>query len=338
MNLPHRPIDLRVCCMVVPLILGWLVLPAQNLVVNPSFEDTSCCPLSYHNTHCSSSWTTNMNSWDFFHACSTGEVSVPTNFAGEQMPASGSGYSGFIAWGPNPLDTPPYFPVEIVGGTLSQPLITGAEYFISFKVSLADRGLRSCYTDKLGILFVDTDHGTVNYPAVGRPPVVQDFAHVFADEAIVDSSGWYTIQGSFTADGSYSHFLIGRFFTDTPSYEPCWAEFSNPNRHAYYYLDDVCVSDRSGDCIVAETGIDVSVTDREIVIRRTSPSTIEIALGTELNSSSVDLFDALGRSTALVRNASGSVNIDIAHLAVGVHTIVIRSKEGRSISRPFIIQ
>jgi hypothetical protein len=298
----------------------------QNLVLNPSFEIQDCCPFDSGPSNCATYWTTNMNSWDYFHECNGTVVSVPNNFAGHQWAATGDAYVGFIAWGASPSDPPPYFPIEIVGGTLSEPLEVGTTYHVSFKVSLASAVLQCCYSDKLGILFINRSYGYLGYSQVGRPPIVQDFAHVHEEDAVLESVNWTSIEGSFTADSAYTHFLIGRFFTDEPDTDPCWCTMPHVNNHAYYYLDDVCVSSERNVCREGGGGSDDLpftwiVTPDAIVITPASA-------GVQLN---VDLFDASGRQI-ISRSNGAEVVLDISNLAMGIYSLRIQSDDSASTS------
>ena len=73
--------------MLLLLFLGHHFLTAQNLVINPSFEDHTACPTGLDNTgsHNAMSlvvgWTTPTVSSDYFHACGDDRAGVPSNLA-----------------------------------------------------------------------------------------------------------------------------------------------------------------------------------------------------------------------------------------------------------------
>ncbi|MBP6696597.1 MAG: T9SS type A sorting domain-containing protein [Flavobacteriales bacterium] len=296
-------------------------LPAQNLVINPSFEDTLCCPTSWDQTICAPGWTTNMNSWDLFNSCSFAEVSVPENFAGGQWPSSGNGYGGFIAWGPDPPG--PYtFPTEIMGGTLSTPLQVGVQYYVSFKVSLGKSYVQCCSIDKLGLLFVSTEYGQVTYPGLSRPPIVQNHAHVYRDAFITDTDNWTTIEGTFIADAPYPYFLIGRFFTDEPDHQTCWSNLGHPNRHAYYYVDDVCVSPNRGECMNAD--------NEEIAITYVPGApAVSIVDRSAASSLTASLFDVAGRQVTAERSGISQLSIPVLGLRSGIYLVRARAGDAK---------
>ncbi len=68
---------------------------AQNLVVNPSFEDYLNCPDAEGQIDSVIGWNAIWGSSDFFHVCGDSIVSVPKSYFGYQWPSEGSGYGGF---------------------------------------------------------------------------------------------------------------------------------------------------------------------------------------------------------------------------------------------------
>src|SRR5262245_47267631 len=85
---------------------GWLIIiflgcgicEAQNLVPNPSFEDTIGCPSGYNQVSNATGWFIARQSPDYFNTCATWSgVSVPQNDFGLQYPPSGNAYMGFFA-------------------------------------------------------------------------------------------------------------------------------------------------------------------------------------------------------------------------------------------------
>lgn len=296
---------------------------AQNLVMDPSFEIQNCCPVEWGPSDCATFWTTNMNSWDYFHSCNQTVVSVPDNFAGHQPAATGEGYAGFAAWGPSSVNAPPYFPIEIVGGILAEPLTIGTTYHVSFRVSLASAYLQCCYGDSLGLLFVSTNYGNVGYPQTGRPPVVQGYAHVYGGYAITDSVNWTTIQGSFTADSAYTHFLIGRFFTGDPEAAGnCWCNFGN--KHAYYYLDDVCVSVQENVCY-QHVGVASWNLSNPSISWSHVPDGILVSGGIEMGAFSAALFDSIGRCVLSQKSSDGDLLLRTNSLTEGAYILHIHS-------------
>lgn len=198
-----------------------------NLVVNPSFEDTVSCPYQSGDIDKSTGWTSFCGSPDFYNTCNQSDMSVPNNWAGYQLPASGNAYTGFLTYNSDSPNTR-----EFVASNFSTPLTIGIKYYVSFKVVLALTSFiqANCASDKIGAAFT-----TGFYPCN-----ITNNTPVFTDSIIIDSLNWTRIMGSFVADSAYTYLVIGNFFddanTDTIKF------FNDFSDNAYYYLDDVAVS------------------------------------------------------------------------------------------------
>jgi len=203
----------------------------QNLVVNPSFEDTVSCPSAPGDIDKAEGWTSLCASPDYFNSCANSSVyGVPNNFGGYQLPASGEAYAGFLSY-ISSIPNLREFPACI----LSTPLNIGTKYYVSFKVALSLGQIvpSNLATNKISAMFTTGPH--ICYSLITNDPPV------FTDSVITDSLNWTRITGSFIADSSYSHLVIGNFFNDANTDTlKLFDDISNQN-NAYYYLDDVCV-------------------------------------------------------------------------------------------------
>ena len=219
------------------LVSNWLY--AQNLVLNPSFEDTLDCPHQINQINFANGW----DSWgvtpDYFNACANiaaPNFGVPHNNRGFQVAHSGIAYVGlftFTVFNPNMR--------EFVGGTLTTPLTIGQQYFVSFWVNHADTSIVGWATDRIGIKFSTFAH---NFFAI--PDTVNNAPHVFSTNIISDTASWVLVQGSFIADSAYTFFGIGNYFEDAATSQIQIS--SGIANYAYYLVDDVCVSTSAGEC------------------------------------------------------------------------------------------
>jgi len=80
-----------------------LGVSGQNLIPNGDFEQYVGCPVTPGQFHYDSVlfWESPIfTSPDYFNQCNlfTWSVSVPTNYAGYQVPQSGAAYSGIFLW------------------------------------------------------------------------------------------------------------------------------------------------------------------------------------------------------------------------------------------------
>jgi hypothetical protein len=213
-----------------------------NLVPNPSFETYTTCPYNQGQVTFATGWLAGGDSPDYFNACDITDpyFSVPHNWGGFQIPASGNAYCGIGTYlskkfTPNAR--------EFIGTSLSNSLNNGTKYFVSFKTSLAiDTGVGNCATNNLGAMFA------VNAPTIGDPYLGNYTPKVNYTSLITDTAGWTIVFGSFIADSAYQYIFVGNFYldnaTDTLIINNNDTTVINGKNicYAYYYIDDVCVS------------------------------------------------------------------------------------------------
>lgn len=212
------------------------LLYGQNLVPNPSFEDTLACPNSIYSMDQLVSWKRYGGSPDYYHSCASNtHSSAPSNFCGYQNAASGNAYVGIIPWAKMEM-TDFYSDLrEFVGTSMNSAMVIDQEYYISFKLNYSPNSINSGYAvNKIGIRFSNREF---NY--IGITPPVNNTAHFYTDEIITDTLQWTVISGSFIADSAYTHMALGNFFEN--SYIDSVAIDTNIFA-SYYYVDDVCVS------------------------------------------------------------------------------------------------
>ena len=89
--------------------------------------------------------------------------------------------------------------------------------------------------NKLGVLFSNSTYSEFN------PPPENNFAHVYTDSIITDTTNWFTIAGSFVADSTYSNIILGIFF-DNNNVDTLRLFKPNCDVFAYYFIDDVSVT------------------------------------------------------------------------------------------------
>ena len=292
------------------LMISAIAASSQNLVPNPSFEDTVACPSILNQMNLAIGWSSFRQSPDYFNACSTDSLAgVPQNAFGFQFPATGNGYSGFQAF-----FTPGYR--EILGCSLSSPMIIGATYNVSFKVVRAHGGILNarCGCNKLGLKF------TTTFYTLASPIGIDNFAHVFTDSIISDTLNWTTISGLIEADSSYQYLSIGNFFddfhTDTNSY-------SGTGCRAVYYLDDVSV-------ILDST---LSITDKShienlLIMPNPVLDLLTIKIGKELSSpTQIEILNSVGSLILKIADfklKNNPINIDVSDLNEGVYFLRIK--------------
>ncbi|MBI2259951.1 MAG: T9SS type A sorting domain-containing protein [Flavobacteriia bacterium] len=209
-----------------------------NLVPNPSFENYTGCPDDWYQIDRVNNWEAYKGSPDYYNSCgSVDSFSTPKNLIGNQIPASGNSYMGFIFYSKENLEAD-----EMIGTQLSESLIIGTKYFISFKVVFKYNNdfWICCANNKIGVRFTTQTYSFPPPPFVNNnPPPVNDIAHVWTDSIIDDTLNWNTIFGSIIADSSYNQIIIGNFFKNSTI---DINDIIPTNGYSYYFIDDVCVS------------------------------------------------------------------------------------------------
>ncbi|HKR03152.1 MAG TPA: T9SS type A sorting domain-containing protein [Bacteroidia bacterium] len=311
----------KLCCLIVMFITCG-VCKAQNLVQNPSFEDTVSCPIGPDEMDKSVGWSSYSYSPDYMHSCSMpGSVSVPDNWGGYQQAATGNAYGALAGFGsgwigPNVR--------EFIGGHLLQPLSIGTKYYVSFKISLTINSgiLANCACNKMGAMF-----STVTYD-VFNPAQVTNSPPIYSDSLITDSVNWTRISGSFIADSSYQYIIIGNFFSNNNTDTLVIDDFDGSHLcyGAYYYLDDVCVSTDSLNCN-SPTGLQQI---KQIAGLSLFPNPFSDKLNITIKRNElveISLFDVTSRKI-FNQTFTNSISINTEQLAKGIYLYEVRNKNG----------
>lgn len=231
-------------------LLASVNLTAQNLVVNPSFEQTNSNCGNFGGegffSDLSGSWDNASNniegdscsSPDLFSECNVifggpAPTNMPNSVLGYQYSRTGTRHAGIITH--ESLDE---YREYIQGRTIS-PLVAGQSYCVSMYVSLGNAVLYA--TDNMGIYFGNVPYqrdpcpGTTNSGIYVTPQLNYDCA------PITDTTNWVRLEWNYVAAGGEQYFLIGNFFnnSNTTIVSNPGGTFTNP--YAYYFIDDVSI-------------------------------------------------------------------------------------------------
>ena len=294
---------------------------AQNLVPNPSFEDTVMCPDASGQVTRAMYWHTVSNTPDYFNACCVfPQFSVPQNIFGYQYANTGVAYMGLCPY--STIDTTFR---EIIGAYLINPLLVGQKYFVTFKISLAwnpSQGANAP-SNKLGVLFSTSDY-------LSSQPPINNYSQVYTNSIITDSVGWTSIRGSFIADSAYAFISITNFFDNTNTDTLHW--ISSNWYQSYYYIDDICVSTDSLFCETGELGLSDTESEENITIYP-NPSNKKITIKQmPLDCKQVRIFNSHGMlSKSISVNKNSKIEVDISSFTNGIYLLVfIREKSIQS--------
>ena len=233
----------------------YYVNTGQNLVPNPSFEQTRACPKDCDYIGGVIAWNLFPNfSADYFHRCAniyqTKEYrqrfpneeilnfSVPLSMFGYQEAHSGDAYAGISMC------------YEALAVKLLRPLIKDSIYKVEFFVSLADSsnvGTRhfGMYISEMPIRITTDNNMLVSSFLLDTPPQIQNPP----DRFLTDTANWTPISGFYTAKGGEQYIAIGGFYPYHDSLvqrirdnRPLAKIYRSTEKQlGYYFVDDVSV-------------------------------------------------------------------------------------------------
>ncbi len=223
----------------------------QNLVPNFSFEQYDTCPNSQDQIQFATGWSKysmQASTPDYFNSCApAASYSVPkSSFNNQAAHRNCNAYAALIIWGASGNDR------EHIGIQLSQPLIVGQKYFLSFYTVMTESYLAGTYfgmpSNNIGLRLSTVEFNPSN------PTPIDNFAHLHSPVIINDSINWIRVSGSIVADSAYNYLIVGNFFDDANTDTMRYSCASCINAHSYYLVDDICVST---DSLLCNGGIDL---------------------------------------------------------------------------------
>ena len=212
----------------------------QNMVKNPSFEQYDKVPTDLGHVDAIDYWSSpTAASPDYFHKrASSKEVDVPINKMGRCYARSAYAYAGIYAYASRYIkqNFREYVQVE-----LKQPLLAGEQYCIKAHVFLSQSSNRA--VGALGMiatpLKIKERHEAM---LIGHKKhyLIQE------DRSPLNDRRWVEISCQFKAQGGERYFTIGNFDDDRTTKVSGAVPndtFANPHvDFAYYYIDDICVT------------------------------------------------------------------------------------------------
>jgi hypothetical protein len=308
-----------------------LKVSAQNLVLNPSFEDTIACPTTTAiPMQCEYWYTANIGSPDYFSEqpdifCSTSYV--PLNQVGFQYARTGIAYVGL---GPFVSTTFPSFANrrEYIGGILSDTLKQGHEYCVSFYVSIAEEF--KYVVDGIG-LYLSVD-SAVDYTINTNLSFVPQISNP-AGNIIYDTLNWVQISGTYIANGGEKYFTIGNFKDDANTLVD---STSGTLMGAYFFIDDVSVID----CTLGIGEVNDNLSSGKLY---PNPARTVVYYEDNLNDIEkgiIQLQDISGRNLKEYNLKSGvnRITIPVSDLAKGLYMVKIKINGRADENKKLLIQ
>lgn len=311
------------CCY----LLGIISFHAQNLVPNPSFEDTVHCPNNANELYDTQYWINPTGGTpDYFNACSTANtdaVHVPNNGYGSQSAHTGVAYAGFYAFN----KSFPNFYREYIQVALTSTLISNHKYIASFYLSLAEESQYA--DDNIGAYFsINQISSSNSNPLTTFTPQIQSKPA----QLLSDKINWMLVSDTLTAQGGEQYITIGNFMKDSLS-DTLFLGNSGGGNVTYYYIDDVSVIDVATMSIKQEI---VSNNQLSVYPNPTSQTlNITITKTTE-SSNTIKLIDVTGQT--VYNNVMKGANevIDISELAKGVYMLIVTDDNNTSYKKVIV--
>ena len=293
---------------------------SQNLVLNPSFEDTILCPTTIFPMQCKYWYRATMGSPDYFSEqpnifCGTSYV--PQSGVGYQYARTGIAYVG-LATLMQPLNPNYLNRREYIGGELSDTLKQGHEYCVSFYVSVAEE--LKYVTDGIG-LYLSVDSAvdyTININLSFIPQIENPSGNI-----IYDTLNWVQISGTYIANGGEKYLTIGNFKDNANTMiDSINNSVPQSQYESYLFIDDVSVID----CTVG-----ISEVNDNLSIGKLYPNPARTVVYYEDNLNDIEkgiiqLQDISGRNLKTYNLNSGTnrIAIPVSDLAKGMYMVKIK--------------
>ena len=212
------------------ILLVFLLLPisggyAQNLVINPSFEDYEICPEEEMQfSGYVSGWETFFTTPDYINVCG---YYPPLIQSMASTPRTGDGLAGCFWY--KTINSTNIFR-EYIHGQLTEPMESGELYYAEFYIVN--------HADGYAINNYQIHFSNNQIDAVPSDGILYLMPHISNQNGLINSNDWVKISGCYTAQGGERHIILGNFMsneeTDTMQLNPLAA--SN-----YNIIDDVSV-------------------------------------------------------------------------------------------------
>ena len=302
---------------------------SQNLVLNPSFEDTILCPTTIFPMQCKYWYRATMGSPDYFSEqpdifCGTSYV--PQSGVGYQYARTGIAYVGLATLmqpsNPNYLNRREY-----IGGELSDTLKQGHEYCVSFYVSVAEE--LKYVTDGIG-LYLSVDSAvdyTINTNLSFIPQIINPAGNI-----IYDTLNWVQISGTYIANGGEKHLTIGNFKDNLNTMiDSVNNSVPQSQYESYLFIDDVSVID----CTVG-----INELENQQLQFFISPNPVKNKLLIQLTKSNseirkLEIVNVLGEIVLSTNNfqLQSKIETDVGFLKSGVYFVKVFSDKGIAVKK-----
>lgn len=296
---------------------------AQNLVNNPSFEDTIMCPNFVSQIDYATGWSTTNFTPDYYNACNNngsinpGMVGVPNNARGYQPARTGNAYAGIVTYYTAQTNYR-----EVFQSQLLQPLQPGVTYQVGMWIVLNEDNAQLAVDGGIGIYISNSPINTSQLFSY-VPQIMNPNGNV-----LNDSLNWTLISGLYTATGGETYITIGGFIPDN-----ALTIINRGGTYPFtsYAIEDVYVQQNLSTGMTEDLGSLINVYPNPAT-DNVNISFAHAGTGKVL----IELYNSIGEMvySSLEDNYSGKgISIPLAHLASGVYSLAILTNGTRCVKK-----
>ena len=225
-------------------LLSVAVQAQLNYVLNGSFEQYTSCPSDLDQISRAKHWhpidsveTDPLCAGELCNACSASpDVKIPLSIWYNHYPRSGNSMAMCLGYFDNSVSWD--YQRDYLQGSLSQSLINGNVYCVTFYITLAQFSQYSC--NKMG-LFIDNGSICTGQDSAGCAHVQNtNIPQIYTNEIVDDTLNWIMVQGNYTANGMERFVTLGNFF-DASQIDTIRRIVPTHNNISIYLIDDVSV-------------------------------------------------------------------------------------------------
>lgn len=297
---------------------------SQEMVPNNSFENYTALPDSWSQWDRCSDWTNAGGEPvdvfyagpDYFHLEGSGPVELPSVPPATVNPHTGSAIMGFLGYHDPSVGVENIR--EYISVELSEPMVPGNSYEISFWITSGESGIGHYYKcDGIGILLTTEAPDQEGTGYIDAEPQAKIEGEFFSNE-------WEEFTFEVEADLAYTHMTLGNFVSDEEISVSVAVEGPLPFAGAYYFVDDFSV-----ELSEVNSLIDEEVQSPITLYPNPATNQVKLALPTENKElANYKIYNDIGE--LIINNSfKTTTTINLEELAKGIY--VIQVKQGESI-------
>ncbi|MAC94921.1 MAG: hypothetical protein CMC96_05415 [Flavobacteriales bacterium] len=311
--------------LVTPLtLLFCLQIASQNLVPNPSFEDTVNLPNGRFNYI---GWENNLGSPDYFSPYLDSPFEAfrpPNNLRGYEYAYEGVAYFGFVVFYQGVADDKEYMQTELL-----DTLIAGRKYEVEFYLSLADSFHWALAPEDIQVAFrknlLPDDSGN----ALRRlsPAYASDTAWNATNKA-----GWEKFHYTYTALGGEKTIVIGCFKDNSQNTITNVGNGGNSVfylKGSYYFIDKISVQAKDTTIGLKENTLKTQIK----LYPNPAKERFYVAYSGSKPLNHFRLYNLSGKLVSFERRRTNDLHeFAIGHLPVGMYLLEVENTAGQKAS------